>query len=128
MKVMRSLMSPAFSRGSDHFHNLLPCLLQYSIAVIGSICKKLVSRQIGKQFSGGHRIVYVARREKNTQRISRGVNNSMDVTRRSAPCASASLSKLSPSAGQKGTLKAGANPGPMVKLTIICPIRRVSNP
>ena len=96
MGVILALMTSAFSGGNNHFHLLLPCLFQYCITVIGTICKELVRGQIRKQFSGGYRIVYVARREKYTQRISKSVNNCMNFARQSAPCTSDSLSEVPP--------------------------------
>ena len=83
-------MTPAFPGGNNRFHLLLSCLFQHCIAVIGTIRKKLVCGQIRKQFSGGYRIVYVARREKYTQGISKSINNRMNFARQSASCQSAS--------------------------------------
>lgn len=42
MSAILPLMASTFSRGDEHFHILLSYLLQYSIAVIATICKKLV--------------------------------------------------------------------------------------
>lgn len=81
------MMLSAFSRGDDPLHILLSCLRWHCIAVIGSI---------RKQCSGGYRIVYVARREKYTQRISKSINNLMNFACQSAPCTSDFLSEALP--------------------------------
>ena len=96
MGIIFPLVSSAFAGGDNRFHILLACLHQYGVAVIGAICKELVCGQPCKQFSGGYRIVYVARREKNTHRVAKGINNSMDFTRQSALCASDCLSEVPP--------------------------------
>ena len=66
MGIILPLMPSAFAGGNNHFHLLLSCLFQHCITIIGTIRKELVRGQIRKQFSGGYRIVYVARREKYT--------------------------------------------------------------
>ena len=96
MGIIPPLMPSAFSGGDNHFHFLLSCLFQHCITVIGTICKELVRGQIRKQFSGGYRIVYVARREKYTQRISKSVNNCMNFACQSASCTSDFLSEVPP--------------------------------
>ena len=96
MGIVLPLMPSAFTRGNNHFHLLLPCLFQHCITIIGTICKELVRRQIRKQFSGGYRIVYVARREKYTQGISKSVNNCMNFACQSASCTSDFLSEVPP--------------------------------
>ena len=96
MDIILPLMTSAFSGGDNRFHLLLSRLFQRRIAVIGAIRKKLVRGQIRKQFSGGHRIVYVARREKYTQGISRSVNNRMNFACQSASCTSDFLSESPP--------------------------------
>ena len=96
MGVILALMTSAFSGGNNHFHLLLPCLFQYCITAIGTIRKKLVRGSICKQFSGGYRIIYVTRREKYTQRISKSVNNCMNFACQSASCTSDFLSEVPP--------------------------------
>ena len=96
MGIVLPLMPSAFAGGNNRFHLLLPCLFQHGIAIIGTIRKKLVRGQIRKQFSGGYRIVYVARREKYTQGISRSVNNRMNFACQSASCTSDFLPKVPP--------------------------------
>ena len=96
MGIILPLMTPAFPGGNNRFHLLLSCLFQHCIAVIGTIRKELVRGQIRKQFSGGYRIVYVARREKYTQGISKSINNRMNFARQSASCTSDFLSEVPP--------------------------------
>ena len=80
----------------DHLNPLGSKGVIERITVIGTICKELVRGQIRKQFSGGDRIVYVARREKYTQRISKSVNNCMNFACQSASCTSDFLSEVPP--------------------------------
>ena len=81
MGIILPLMTSAFSGGNNRFHLLLPCLLQHCIAVIGTICKELVRGQIHKQFSGGYRIVYVARlRTHYFQRRQKRISMDMEVS------------------------------------------------
>lgn len=96
MGIILPLMTSAFSGGNNRFHLLLSCLLQHCIAVIGTICKELVRGQIRKQFSGGYRIVYVARREQYTQGISKSINNRMYFACQSASCTPDFLSEVPP--------------------------------
>ena len=96
MGIILPLMTSAFSGGDNRFHLLLSCLFQHGIAIIGTICKEFVRGQIRKQFSGGYRIVYVARREKYTQGISKSVNNCMNFACQSASCTSDCLSEVPP--------------------------------
>ena len=96
MDIILPLMTSAFSGRDNHFHLLLACLFQHGIAIIGTICKEFVRGQIRKHFSGGYRIVYVARREKYTQRISKSVNNCMNFACQSASCTSDCLSDSAP--------------------------------
>ena len=96
MGIILPLMTSAFSGGNNRFHLLLSYLFRRRIAVIGTIRKELVRGQTSKQFSGGYRIVYVARREKYTQRISRSVNNRMNFACQSASCTSDFLSEAPP--------------------------------
>ncbi len=96
MGIILPLMPSAFAGGNNHFHLLLSCLFQHCITIIGTIRKELVRGQIRKQFSGGYRIVYVARREKYTQGISKSVNNRMNFACQPTSCTSDFLSKVPP--------------------------------